>query len=183
LTSAPPDPDTTDRDTDDPEASPPRGRRSRWPFLLGGLALLLAVASGVLGYRLHQGSQLSQARQAALAAARQEGLNLASVSQQTIDADLERVLSGATGDFRTEYAASASDLRNVVTANQVTSTGQVIDAALVEGDRNKATALVVIDAIVKNREVPKGATRYYRMQLVLTRQGNTWLTSTLQLVG
>lgn len=160
-----------------------RSRSGLLRLLLAGLVVLLVAAAAVLGYQVHRASTLAQARQAALAAARQEALNLASVSQASLDADLKAVLGGATGDFRSEYGASESDLRRVVTTNQVTSTGNVIDAGLVHGDRNSAVALVIIDATVKNKDAPNGVPRYYRMQLAMTRQGATWLTSTLQLVG
>ena len=149
------------------------------------IVLLVALAAGALlgAVRLRDASQRTDARAAAVAAARQEALNLTSIDGQDIEADLKRVQDGATGGFAKDFAARAKDLKSVLSENAVIAEGHVIDAALVRGDLDTATVLVVVDSTVKNKSVPAGRENTYRMQLDLERHGSRWLTSALQFVG
>jgi Mce-associated membrane protein len=144
--------------------------------LLGALAILGAL-------RLRDLPQRDDARAAALAAARQEALNLTSIDGRDIDGDLKRVLDGATGGFAKDFSTRSKDLKSVLTENEVVAVGTVLDAALVRGDLDTATVLVVVDSTVKNKAVPAGRANTYRMQLDLERHGSRWLTSALQFVG
>jgi Mce-associated membrane protein len=183
VTAAPPELDPAQAADEPYEPSEP-GRAGRLlTLLLGALCLLLALASVLLYLRVHKAQDLRDARSGALAAAKQEALNLATISQDKVDKNLQDVIDGASGDFRAEYSARVPDVKRVVTENQVTSTANVVEVGLVSGGRTKATAIVAVDALVKNKAVPGGTTRYYRMKLVLTRQDDTWLTTTLELVG
>ena len=166
-----------------PASTTPR----RAPVVLVALlvvALVLLAASALLGaVKLREAAQRDDAREAALSAARQEALNLTSIDGKDIDADLKRVQDGATGGFATDFAQRAKDLKSVLTENAVVAEGHVIDAALVRGDLDTATVLVVVDSKVKNKAVPAGRDNTYRMQLDLERHGSRWLTSALQFVG
>ena len=178
MTVAPPGPDA--------EASVSTSSRRAPVALIAGLAVvlvLLAAAALVGAVKLRDASQRDDARAAALGAARQEALNLTSIDGKDIDTDLKRVLDGATGGFAKDFAARSKDLKGVLTDNQVIAEGRVIDAALVRGDLDTATALVVVDSSVKNKAAPAGRANTYRMQLDLERHGGRWLTSALQFVG
>jgi Mce-associated membrane protein len=144
---------------------------------------LLAAAAIVGALKLRDDRQRDDARSAALGAARQEALNLTSIDGRDIDADLRRVLAGATGGFRSDFTQRSKDLKTVLSENAVVAEGRVIDAALVRGDLDTATALVVVDSTVKNKAAPAGRENTYRMQLDLERHGSRWLTSSLQFVG
>jgi Mce-associated membrane protein len=148
------------------------------------IVLVLLAAGALLGaVTLRDAAQRDDARAAALGAARQEALNLTSIDGKDIEADLKRVQDGATGGFAKEFAQRAKDLKTVLTENAVVAEGRVIDAALVRGDLDTATVLVVVDSTVKNKAVPAGRANTYRMQLDLERHGSRWLTSALQFVG
>jgi Mce-associated membrane protein len=154
--------------------------------LVAALAVVLALLAGgalVGAVKLRDAARRDDARAAALAAARQEALNLTSIDGKDIDADLKRVQDGATGAFAKDFAQRAKDLKSVLTQNAVVAEGRVIDAALVRGDLDTATVLVVVDSTVKNTSVPAGRANTYRMQLDLERHGGRWLTSALQFVG
>lgn len=155
-------------------------------MLIAGLSVVLvALAAAALfgALKLREASDRDSARAAALAAARQEALNLTSIDGRDIDSDLQRVLDGATGGFKTDFAQRSKDLKAVLSENQVVAEGKVLDAALVRADDETATALVVVDSNVKNKAAPSGRSNTYRMQLDLERQGGRWLTSALQFVG
>lgn len=162
---------------------PARRTRTVLVVVLAVVLLVLAAAALVGALRLRDQAQRNDARAAALGAARQEALNLTSIDGRDIDNDLKRVSAGATGPFLADFTQRAKDLKSVLTENQVVASGQVLDAALVRADLDTATALVVVDSLVKNKAVPAGRSNTYRMQLDLERHGNRWLTSSLQFVG
>lgn len=147
------------------------------------LVVALVVASIASGLRLRAQDQRADARRDAVQAARQEALNLTSVDGTDIEQDLDRVLEGASGTFRQEFEAQSQRLSAVLKENQVKAKGEVLDAGLSRFDGDTATALVVIDSIVSNKDIPDGQTRTYRMQLELERVGDRWLTSTLEFVS
>lgn len=162
--------------------APPRASVALVVALVVVLALLAAGAL-VGAVKLRDAAKRDDARSAALGAARQEALNLTSIDGRDIDADLKRVQDGATGAFAKDFADRAKDLKSVLTENAVVAEGRVIDAALVRGDLDTATVLVVVDSTVKNKAVPAGRANTYRMQLDLERHGSRWLTAALQFVG
>lgn len=167
-------------------APDPASRPHTPPLVVGllGALLLLVCAAAVLGsLKLRELDQRQDARLAAVAAARQEALNLTSIDTRDIDADLKAVLDGATGGFKTDFAQRSADLRRVLTENNVIAEGNVLEAALVRADDATATVLVVVDSTVKNKAAPKGRANTYRMQLDLEKRDGRWLTSTLQFVG
>jgi Mce-associated membrane protein len=147
------------------------------------LLLALAAAALIGALKLREYSGRDNARAAALAAARTEALNLTSIDSTAIDADLKRVVDGATGGFKSDFQQRSQDLKTVLTENQVIAEGRVLDAALVRSDTETATALVVVDSNVKNKAAPAGRANTYRMQLDLERHGGRWLTSALQFVS
>ena len=180
---SPPDGGTT---TGEQVSSEPSGRpRSLRRLLmgLGALLVLLAFGAVLLGLRVQEARAADDRRDDALRYARQMALNLTSISVQELDADIEQVLDGATGEFEDDFARRSDNLREVLTSNEVVSEGRVLDAALVRSDDESATALVVVDATVRNSANPDGGVNTYRMKLELERQGDRWLTSLLEFVG
>jgi Mce-associated membrane protein len=151
--------------------------------VLSVLLLALSAAALVGALKLREYADKDNARAAALTAARTEALNLTSIDAKAIDEDLQRVLDGATGGFKTDFGQRSKDLKTVLTENQVSAEGKVLEAALVRADTETATALVVVDSNVKNKAAPAGRSNTYRMQLDLERHNGRWLTSALQFVS
>ena len=147
------------------------------------LGLLLVIAAVVLAVQLRRYEQVDDARAAALAAAKQSALNLTSIDNEEFQADVERVLEGATGSFKADFEARSTELEKILKENEVASEGNVIDAGLVRFDERTATALVVVDGNVRNVASPEGRVNTYRMRLELEKVDGRWLTSTLEFVG
>jgi Mce-associated membrane protein len=158
-------------------------RRRRLLLALSVLGLLLMAALIALGLQLRSYDRVDDQREAAVQAAQQSALNLTSIDNEDFKADVDRVLAGATGSFKTDFEARSKELAQVLAQNEVASEGKVIDAGLVRFDDRNATALVVVDSNVKNTAVPEGRVNTYRMRLTLERQGDAWLTSMLEFVG
>lgn len=163
-----------------------RLRRPAPSTLLLTVALCLALAgAGVAGHRWYQDRALEQARQHALAAAKQTTVNFVSISASSVDRDLGRIVAGATGEFKEQFARGQDQVRAAVVENKVESQGSVLRAGLLSGDRTTAVALVAVDATVKNTHVPQGRDSHYRIQVDLARDRDSgaWLVSRLQFVG
>jgi Mce-associated membrane protein len=143
------------------------------------------TAAGVAGYGWYAQQRVDEARQQALAAAKQTTVNFVSVSAATVDRDLQRVTAGATGDFKDEFTRGAPQVRAAVVQNNVDSHGSVLRAGLVSGDGDSAVVLVAVDATVKNVNAPQGRLSHYRIQVDVTRDAKSgrWLVSKLQFVG
>jgi Mce-associated membrane protein len=159
---------------------------TRWPSVVLGLLLAGALVAAVLtGQRWYEHRALGAARDGALAAARQTTVDFVSISAATVDSDLQRIASGATGDFKDEFTRGMVQVRTAVVENNVESRGTVLRAAVVSVDRDSAVVLVAVDATVKNTRAPEGRLSHYRIQLDLARDAASgrWLVSRLQFVG
>jgi Mce-associated membrane protein len=160
---------------------------SRFRLLAGGLAVLLVaafVAAGLFARGWYDQRQLDDARDGALAAARQATVNFVSISAATVDRDLKRISDGATGQFKDEFAQDTAQVRAAVMTNKVDSRGTILRAAVVSANLRSAVVLVAIDATVKNTSAPDGRLSHYRIQVNLSRGASgRWLVSQLQFVG
>lgn len=171
-------------DTGQVNASPP----SRTPLIvLSALAVVLVVASIVLALVVRQHTSarddLTRARAAALEAARQEIVNLDSISAATVDADLKRVVAGATGSFKELFTKAQADLKQVVLQRKTVSTAQVRSAGVVRSDTDTATVLVAVDRTLKDATTPQGVVQHDRWILSLEKHGGRWLVAKLEPVS
>ena len=157
--------------------------RTRTVFALASFCVLLAAVGVFLGLQLRTYSDAQDARTDALRAARQSAVNLTSIDSAKLDEAVTRVLEGATGDFRKEFEENSGNLKDLLTKNEVSAQGEVIEAGLVRSDRSNASALVVVDSTVKNTASPEGRVNTYRMQIEVQRVDGRWLTSSLRFVG
>ncbi|NUO56377.1 MAG: hypothetical protein HOV71_31630 [Hamadaea sp.] len=170
-----------------PKQSAALGVSPKWP-VARILAAVLAVALAATAYAGHgwwKQRQLETAHAEAVTAARQLAVNFVSISAGTVDADLARIASGATGEFGDEFGRGMPGVREAVLTNKVRSVGTVLRAGLVSGDDDSAIVLVAIDATVSNVKAPDGRVSHYRMQLDLAKDdaSGKWLVSRLQFVG
>ena len=161
---------------------PPAGRLLLFAVLaLVGVAALVGI--GVLAPRISAATSRDDRRAEVLHAARQQAVNFTTLDYRRLDADLGRVLTGSTGDFRKQFKAGVADLTTLFTSNKVVSTGEVLEAGLVSSDADSARVLVVADSTVVNTASPQGDKRHSRISLDLVRHGGRWLVSDLTFVG
>ncbi|MGH3319803.1 MAG: hypothetical protein ACRDN9_06405 [Streptosporangiaceae bacterium] len=164
-------------------------RRARAGIVTGTVALLvlvvvaLAAASVVLALQARADEQEDARRQAVLQAARQEALNLTTLSYKTFDHDVGRVLDLGTGSFKSQYAKKTKKLEKALTDAKVRSRGKVLEAGLVSADEDSAQSLVVVDQTVQSPNVSKPALRHYRMRMTLVRKDGRWLVSKFGFAG
>jgi Mce-associated membrane protein len=163
-----------------------RSRPTRPRLIVWAAVIVLVcalVTAAVQGWQYNNQRRLEDARQQALAAARQTTVNFVTISAATVDQDLRRVVDGATGDFKDEFTQAMPQVRAAVVENKVDSHGTVLRAAVVSADPTSAVILVAVDATVRNINAPTGRLAHYRIRVNLALVNGVWLVSTLEFVG
>jgi len=165
-------------------ATPRRSRQSTVLVVLLVVVALLVASTTFLALTLRADRQEVALRAEAVQAARQEAINLVSIDYTKLEAGIANVLAGATGDFREQYLKGATQVRKIVTDNQVRSTANVLEAGVVlPADPNSVTVLVVVDSTVRNKADQKGQLRHYRIQLQMAKDKGRWRASTLEFIS
>lgn len=150
-----------------------RSSRLRWPLILG-FAFLLAVAGlfGWLGYHAHETRQGQQQRDQFLQAARQAALNLTTISSDTADADVARILDSATGTFHDDWAQRAPAFVEVVKKAQSKTAGSVTAAGLESVASDKARVLIAVSVTTSTAGAPEQKPRAWRMRIDVQKAGD-----------
>jgi Mce-associated membrane protein len=155
--------------------------------LLAGLVVLLAGSAVALALvvkaHLDDRHALTRARDDALVAARQEIVNLDSLSADTVDAGLKLVLDGATGTFKDQFSRSQADLKTLIVNQKTVSSGSILSAGVVRADTSTVTVLIGVDRTVRDSSTPQGAVAHDRWRVDLEKHGGRWLVANLQPVA
>ncbi len=160
-------------------------RRALVLLSLLGVLLLAASVALALAWAGEKRSRdhLLQARSDAVAAARQEMLNLDSLSAATIDGDLTKIIDGATGSFKDQFAKAKTDLKQVVTQRKTTSAGVIRSSGVVRSDNDTATVLIAVDRTIKDASTSQPGTTTDRWRLDLEKHDGRWLVANLNPVS
>jgi hypothetical protein len=106
--------------------------------------------------------------------------NLTTIDYQTVDADVQRVLDGATGEFYESFLQRSADFKQVVRDAQSVSTGVVTDAHLVSlvGTRAKVFVAATVDTTTGGTPHPEP--RAWRLQLTIEKVGDEYKTAAVE---
>lgn len=159
-------------------------RRRSSVVMMSAVVLVAALFAGGAGawqlWTLHR----EEARnEAVLDVARSVSADLLTVGSDDPRADVERILGGTTGDLRQQFADVADAFTTVLGQEQVSATGEVTSAGIVEASDNRATVIASVVATVANNEVPQGQRRAYRMQVTLENVDGRWAVSTMEVLS
>ncbi|WP_110206309.1 hypothetical protein [Nocardioides daejeonensis] len=157
----------------------------------GILAVGLVVVLALTGLAVHQGlawrhtEQRVTAGQDAVDAAAREVTAFISISKQTSDEDVSRLLDGATGGFRTALADQVDEVRRQAVSNKVRSVGEINSAGLEKlgDDLDRATVVVAASGLVRNKNDKGQTPRRYRFRVEMRRTGDRWLVAGLEFVS
>ncbi|WP_147384850.1 hypothetical protein [Nocardioides cavernaquae] len=118
---------------------------------------------------------------AALAAAAAVADAYADLSWQHPTADIERVLSLSSGEFRAAYNAAAPELIRRTTESRTTQQGSVIAAGL---DVLRADRAQVLVGLTGSTQIGEGQPSSHAVRLVVTleRRDGSWLATALRVV-
>ena len=100
--------------------------------LIAGLVAVVALAglTGWMGYRAYNSYQGEKQRQLFLQVGRQGALNLTTINWEHAEADVQRVLDSATGQFYDDFQNRAAPFIEVVKQAQSKSEGSISEAGL-----------------------------------------------------
>jgi Mce-associated membrane protein len=151
-------------------------RRSIQPVtsaVVAGLVTVLALGglSGWLGYRAYQAQQIEEERELYLQVARQGAINLTTIDYQNADADIQRILDSATGQFYDDFSQRSQPFVDVVKQAQSKSTGTVTEAGLESVTDDQADAIVSVAVKTSNAGAPEQQPRLWRMRVTIQRMG------------
>ncbi|KZS67209.1 mammalian cell entry protein [Mycobacterium ostraviense] len=164
--------------------APPSGRGTDRPAVLAVLVVVLALATLVafLGFRVHQSQQTEQRSRLFLQAGRQGALNLTTIDFHQANADVQRILDGATGQLYDNFAKRSQPYIDVVVRTQSKSVGTVTEAALESPSGDHAQVLVAVTVKTSNIYAPQEESRSWRMRLWVQRVGAQAKVSNVEFV-
>ena len=145
-----------------------------WRAMLFGLAVVtaLAVLVGWLGFRVHQSQQAQAERSRFVEVARQGALNLTTIDWQHADADVHRILDGATGEFYDDFAHRSQPFIDVVKQAKAKTVGTVTEAGLESETIASAQALVAVSVQTSNAGESEQVPRLWRMRITVQKVGD-----------
>jgi Mce-associated membrane protein len=145
----------------------------RWP-LIAGIVVLLGLSSlfGWLGYHAHETRQAEQQRDLFLAAGRQAALNLTTISADTADADVARILDSSIGTFHDDWTQRGPAFVQVVKKAQSKTVGSVTAAAVESVEFDKARVLVAVSVKTTTAGAPEEKPRAWRMRIDVQKVGD-----------
>jgi Mce-associated membrane protein len=163
----------------------PAARRVAIALAVVGTLLLATSVALALIVKSHVDDEhaLENARTDATTAARQEIVNLDSLAWSSIDRDLARVLSGATGTFKDQFSRAQQDLKAQIVQRKSISTGNVVSAAVVRADTDTATVLIAAERTVRDSTTTTGGTAHDRWRVEMEKHGGRWLVADLEPVA
>ncbi len=117
-------------------------------------------------------------------AARSETLAFLEVDHTNMDQLTDKVLNGATGEFKKQYQSSLKTLKESAVSQESVSKGRVNEVGLSEADADSAIVFVSAGSKVQNKGTNgEVEDRSWRIKLSMVKQDSRWLISKLEFVG
>jgi Mce-associated membrane protein len=156
----------------------------RRAMLLGAaIVVSLSVLVGWLGFRAYQAHQEHALQSQFLQAARQGALNLTTIDWQHAEGDMQRILDGATGQFRDEFASRSQPFIEAVKQAKSTSVGTITEAGLESEESGHARVLVAVAVKTSNAGAPEQDPRVWRMRITVQKDGDQAKVSNVEFVA
>ena len=183
------DDEAADDALDDEEAveavvpAKPRMSHVRMATIAGLVAVVaLTALTGWLGYRTYQSHQAEAQRNLFLQVGRQGAVNLTSINWEQADADVQRILDGATGTFYDDFQQRAKPFVEVVKQAQSKSEGSISSAGLESESEDGAQVLVAVTVKTSNAGAPEQQPRAWRMRISVQKVGDEAKVSNVEFV-
>lgn len=159
--------------TDDVQTSAGRFMSPLLPAFVAGLVAIVALGAltGWLGFRAHQSQQIKAERETYLQVARQGAVNLTTIDYEHADADVQRILDSATGQFYDEFSQRSAPFVDVVKKSQSNSQGTITEAGLESVSGDEAQVIVAVSVKTALANAPEQQPRSWRMRLTVQKSG------------
>jgi Mce-associated membrane protein len=180
------DEDYDDEDYDESETEQPAWRA--WmPAVATVAAIILIICfAGVSTYMVlqHRDTTRHQQRQAAFVAGAKKGVvNMISLDYNKAKEDVQRVIDGSTGQFKTDFQQRAADLITVVARSKTITEGRVNAAAIESMERNSAVVLVSATSQVTNSPPGKDEPpQIWRLRVTVADVGGQYKLSKVEYI-
>ncbi len=150
-----------------PASLPPKPMSAPRSAILVGLVVIAALAAlvGWSGFRLFQSQQAQAQRSQFVQVARQGALNLTTIDWQHADADVHRILDGATGEFYDDFAKRSQPYIDVVKQFRAKTVGTIKEAGLESETADSARALVAVSVVTSSADEPGETPREWRIRI------------------
>ncbi len=155
-----------------PPRPEPRSAQRRAAMFCLAVVVALAAMVGWFGFRVHHSQQVQAQRSQFLQVATQGALNLTTIDWQRADADVHRILDGATGDFYNDFTKRAKPFIEVLKQAKATTVGRITEAALESEAGDSAQALVAVTVETSTAGEPDQGPRAWRMRISVQRVGD-----------
>lgn len=164
--------------------SPIRSRSALLRALALGLTMTVVVGGlvGWLGYQVNRSQTVAQTQARFLQAGRQAAVNLTTIDFVSVDADIQRVLDSAIGDFHDDFQQRSNAFADVVRQVQSKSEGTIAEAGIESVADGSARVLVAASVRTSNAGVPEGQARHWRMRITLEQVGDEIKVSNVEFV-
>ncbi|BCP07989.1 hypothetical protein MINTM020_00870 [Mycobacterium paraintracellulare] len=138
-----------------------------------GLATVVALSAlaGWFGYRGFHARQAQHQRELLVQVGRQGALNLTTIDWRHADADVQRILESATGQFYDDFSQRSAAFIDVVKKAQSTSVGRITEAGLESQSGNDAQVVVAVSVKTSNLGAAEQETRHWRMRITVQNVG------------
>jgi Mce-associated membrane protein len=176
------DADAPAEDSDDARSRTPLSADRLAPVI--GLVVVVALAgvAGWLGFRAYESHQADQQRRLFVQVGRQAAVNLATIDFHQADADVQRILDGATGQFYDNFSQRSQPFIDVLVRAQSQSVGTVTEAGLESHSGDEAQVLVSVTVRTSNAGAPEQEPRLWRMRLSVQKVGDEAKVSNVDFV-
>lgn len=168
---------------DSAEADPAPRRRGVLLTVAFVLVVLALVATGVYLFVENRSVDADNARaERYVQTARQTVLNLTTISPDTAQEDVDRLLAGASGDFKAEFEGREGPFVEVVQQARVDSVGEIIEAGLESSGDDYGDVLVAARAMVQNSDAAEPEPRDFRLRVRVADDGGVMTASRVEFV-
>ncbi|WP_280411034.1 hypothetical protein [Nocardia asiatica] len=162
------------------EQKPAPGKGRGVPRILATAAAALLVVALVCGAALsvlamRSTHERDERRAEYVETARQAIVNLTTIRADSAKQDIDRILSLASGEFKTEFDGRVDPFTSIVQQAKVVSTGEIVEAALESDDESSGRVLIAAKQSLTNAGQTEPQTRYYRFRVTVSR-GDSGLT-------
>jgi Mce-associated membrane protein len=113
---------------------------------------------------------------------KQAAVNLTTIDFEHAEADVQRILDSATGQFFDEFNTRSAPFVEVVKKAQSKSSGTVTEAGLESVNGQEGQVLVAVSVTTTNRGTADEQPRYWRMRLTVTKPGEDAKVSKVEFV-
>lgn len=173
-----------DTDADEPVEESTKPKAVRRLAAVIGLILVVALGAlvGWLGLRVHRATTVDDRQSQIVQAARQGAINLTTIDWQRADADVQRILDSATGEFYDDFAKRSAPFIKVVKEAKSTSVGSIVDAGLESEAGDAAQVLVAVAVRTSNAGAADQTPREWRMRISVQKVGDVMKVSNVEFV-